>query len=258
LNNNEEVAATVGAFFRELLHVGIYKRNQGRITRQITFAALVVAVAIGLWRLGGVLERYDPWIAAAPARVVCFTKTGSVEADGRLRWTGNDGTASATIHKGENLVDVANVVNAAKEKTGVAADTSEDKTGVRLILTSVKVEAEGKVELEAPPDAFRIEGVNAQGVAHGRNPLNFGLRFLIPGLLLAATAWGTYRLVNVPAFADFLIAVEAEMNKVSWPTRTELSRSSLVVLVLIFALAILLYAFDVSWQTIFRRILNIY
>ena len=34
----------------------------------------------------------------------------------------------------------------------------------------------------------------------------------------------------MPAFADFLIAVEAEMNKVSWPTRTELFRGSMVVI----------------------------
>ena len=34
----------------------------------------------------------------------------------------------------------------------------------------------------------------------------------------------------MPAFADFLIAVEAEMNKVSWPTRHELIRASMVVM----------------------------
>ena len=34
--------------------------------------------------------------------------------------------------------------------------------------------------------------------------------------------WATYRSVNLPAFADFLIAVEAEMNKVSWPSWSEL------------------------------------
>ena len=37
--------------------------------------------------------------------------------------------------------------------------------------------------------------------------------------------WLGYRLVNIPRFADFLIAVEAEMNKVSWPSRGELIRS---------------------------------
>ena len=32
--------------------------------------------------------------------------------------------------------------------------------------------------------------------------------------------------MNMPRFADFLIAVEAEMNKVSWPSKAELIRSS--------------------------------
>ena len=35
----------MGTFFRELVHVGIYKRSQGRVTRQVTFAALAAAIA---------------------------------------------------------------------------------------------------------------------------------------------------------------------------------------------------------------------
>ncbi len=31
--------------------------------------------------------------------------------------------------------------------------------------------------------------------------------------------WLAWRVVNVPSFADFLIATEAELNKVSWTTR---------------------------------------
>jgi preprotein translocase subunit SecE len=49
----------------------------------------------------------------------------------------------------------------------------------------------------------------------------------------------------MPAFADFLISVEGEMNKVSWPSRSELFRASIVVMVVIFFLAFLLYGYDV-------------
>ena len=38
----------MGTFFHELVHVGVYKRSQGRITRQVTFAALAVTIALGL------------------------------------------------------------------------------------------------------------------------------------------------------------------------------------------------------------------
>ena len=69
-----------------------------------------------------------------------------------------------------------------------------------------------------------------------------------------SAVWASYRVVNVPAFADFLIAVEAEMNKVSWPTRGELFRASMVVLILIFALAFVLAGFDMFWKVLLFRL----
>jgi len=81
-----------------------------------------------------------------------------------------------------------------------------------------------------------------------RQSLHYGLPFV----LLLVGWWAAYRLVNYPVFADFLIAVEAEMNKVSWPTRGELYRSSIVVLVTIFVLAAVLFGFDLFWQKVFN------
>ncbi len=129
----------MSTFIQELIHTGIYKRNQGRITRQVTFAAMAVTLSLGLWRL------------------------------------------SVTL---------------------IGRETA--------------------------------------------------IRFGVPGVLLLAGLWIAYRVVNVPNFADFLIAVEAEMNKVSWPTRTELFRASMVVLITIFALATILACFDFFWASLFR------
>jgi preprotein translocase subunit SecE len=53
-------------------------------------------------------------------------------------------------------------------------------------------------------------------------------------------------------FADFLIAVEAEMNKVSWPSRAELVRSSVVVIMVLFLLAIVLFGLDIVWSFVFE------
>jgi preprotein translocase subunit SecE len=139
----------VGIFFQELLHVGIYKRNQGRITRQVTFAALAVTFALGFFRLHQTL--YYSWGGGAV----------------------------------------------------------------------------------------------------------FGLPYWLPGILLVACWWASYRIVNMPNFADFLIAVEAEVNKVSWPTRGELFRASMVVLVSIVFLAMVLFAYDIIWQWFFRSVLRI-
>ena len=79
------------------------------------------------------------------------------------------------------------------------------------------------------------------------------MQYALPGALLLVCGWVTYRLVNVPSFADFLIAVEAEMNKVSWPTRQELFRGSAVVLIVIILLAAVLFGFDMFWSTLFTR-----
>ena len=91
------------------------------------------------------------------------------------------------------------------------------------------------------------------GLPFGWEPIRIGLGigYGIPCVLLFVGLWAAYRLVNVPIFADFLIAVEAEMNKVSWPTRTELYRGATVVLVTIFALATVLFFFDFVWKVIF-------
>ncbi len=76
----------------------------------------------------------------------------------------------------------------------------------------------------------------------------------LPAALAVAGLWATYRIVNLPAFADFLIAVEAEMNKVSWPSWGELVRWSVVVIIMIFAIGFLLFAFDNFWVFIFKLV----
>ena len=80
------------------------------------------------------------------------------------------------------------------------------------------------------------------------------IRYGVPVFLLVLGAWVGYRLVNWPKFADFLISVEAEMNKVSWPGRSELVKASIVVIVLIALLAMLLFCYDLIWQLIFSTL----
>jgi preprotein translocase subunit SecE len=60
--------------------------------------------------------------------------------------------------------------------------------------------------------------------------------------------------VNIPSFADFLFSVEGEMNKVSWPSRGEVFRAAGVVIVVIFFLAFLLFAYDALLEVIMRFI----
>jgi len=69
-------------------------------------------------------------------------------------------------------------------------------------------------------------------------------QYFIPLAVAVVGLWAAFRIVNLPRFADFLIAVEAEMNKVSWPSRAESWRASVVVIVVIFFLAALLFTYD--------------
>ena len=132
-----EKASTVGLFFRELVSADVYKRSQGRVVRQVTFAALAITLGIGCWRLSVALVGYSPTT-----------------------------------------------------------------------------------------------------------------RYLIPTLLAAVGLWVSFRVVNWPPFADFLIAVEAELNKVSWPDRQQLLRASAVVMITIFSLAVLLFLYDLLWRSL--------
>ena len=77
-------------------------------------------------------------------------------------------------------------------------------------------------------------------------------RIIVPSTIFVVGFWTAYRIVNYARFADFLIAVEAEMNKVSWPSRGELIRSSIVVIFVIFSLAIILFGFDLFWRGLFQ------
>lgn len=87
-------------------------------------------------------------------------------------------------------------------------------------------------------------------------PLAMILRYTVPTLLLVGGVWLGYRLVNYAPFADFLIAVEAEMNKVTWPSRTEMIRSAIVVIIIMFGLALVIFVYDGVLRFVLR-LLNI-
>lgn len=73
------------------------------------------------------------------------------------------------------------------------------------------------------------------------------VQFTVPILLTLASLWLAFRVVNYPTFADFLIATEAEVNKVSWTTRRRLIQDTIVVLTTVFLLTAFLFVVDVAW-----------
>src|SRR5688500_2196626 len=84
------------------------------------------------------------------------------------------------------------------------------------------------------------------------------------GLILAAVfavvyAFFAWRMMNKPGNVDFLIATDGEMKKVNWTSKRELIGSTKVVILFMFAIAIILFVLDLLFNTVFYsiRVLNI-
>lgn len=79
-------------------------------------------------------------------------------------------------------------------------------------------------------------------------------KIMIPLLIGALGIWFAYRLISYPRFADFLIATEAEMNKVSWASKKKLVQDTIVVLVTMVLMAVFLLLVDVIWSFLLTKI----
>jgi preprotein translocase subunit SecE len=70
------------------------------------------------------------------------------------------------------------------------------------------------------------------------------------GIIIAAAA-GLFVVLNSPRVVDFMIATEAEMRKVSWPTRKEIIGSTWVVICGTFLLAAFMFLMDLVFAETF-------
>ena len=78
------------------------------------------------------------------------------------------------------------------------------------------------------------------------------LQYGIPAALLIALAILLFWIINRPKSADFMIATEGEMKKVSWSSRKEIIGSTKVVIVTTFILAGLLFGVDMLFLLVFN------
>ncbi|NQU74892.1 MAG: preprotein translocase subunit SecE, partial [Planctomycetes bacterium] len=77
------------------------------------------------------------------------------------------------------------------------------------------------------------------------------IQYFGPLIVLLAIGYALFRLVNKPRMADFLVATEGEMKKVSWSNRKEIIGSTKVVIFTTFAMAIMLFIVDFLFQRFF-------
>ncbi|MEZ6131520.1 MAG: preprotein translocase subunit SecE [Planctomycetaceae bacterium] len=83
-----------------------------------------------------------------------------------------------------------------------------------------------------------------------KQPLKIG----VPLGIWLLTCWISFRVVNFPRFAEFLISVESELDKVVWPGRRQVMQSTVVVIVTMLFLGVYLAGVDFLWKLIFTAI----
>jgi preprotein translocase SecE subunit len=105
-------------------------------------------------------------------------------------------------------------------------------------------------DLVVPPKEERVIAAKTEPVQYRERVLLPHVAYTLPVILAALALWFSWRVVNVPAFADFLIATEAELNKVSWTSRKRLWQDTVVVLCTVILMALFLLAADVAWSKI--------
>lgn len=105
----------------------------------------------------------------------------------------------------------------------------------------------------AVPEGIKPEEVT--GLAALPSVLQSTAALYIAGSIIALLGiWLAFRIVNMPRAAEFLIAVEAEMVKVSWPNNKEVYVTTIVVITVMMIFCVLLAFYDLFWHYLFRGI----
>jgi preprotein translocase SecE subunit len=203
-----------------------YKRSQGQRVRRATILGVLVLAGCGIWSLinhrnlgsGGSWEIPIPY-------------TGQVTVQN----PGSTGLVAGQV------VDQATFLKTNREIEQAAASQAQERA---------------RLQEAGQPLPVTIRPLTpATGLlAYQSLTLLPQVQFTLPILLSLLALWLAYRVVNFPAFADFLIATEAEMNKVSWSTRPRLINDTIVVLIATLLLTVFLFVVDVAWSQLLSRI----
>ena len=76
----------------------------------------------------------------------------------------------------------------------------------------------------------------------------------VPVAVFAVGALVMFWVVNRPRSADFMIATEGEMKKVSWSSKKEIIGGTKVVIATTLLMAVLLWAVDLAFSLFFQKI----
>jgi preprotein translocase SecE subunit len=84
------------------------------------------------------------------------------------------------------------------------------------------------------------------------SPDTIWLCTLLPGAICAVGGAVIVWMVNKPSVADFMIAAEGEIKKVSWSSSREIVASTTIVIVVVLLMGFMLVGVDFMFQALFR------
>jgi preprotein translocase SecE subunit len=234
-----------------------FKRSQGQRVRRGTILGILALAGCGIYALWahGTLNTVDDWSLNIP-----FTGQAHVTAlkdaevtfgphevpfvvdQATFRAKNNDlKTSYVKIEDPKDAVDVT--VKGAPEPITFTKGEVVSKDTLEDVRKAVAAQKGAEPTFKAPDPATAT-------IAYQHLTLLPHVRYTLPILLAALALWFAWRIVNVPSFADFLIATEAELNKVSWTTRRRLIQDTIVVLVTVILFTVFLFVVDVAWGKI--------
>jgi preprotein translocase subunit SecE len=85
--------------------------------------------------------------------------------------------------------------------------------------------------------------------------LGLWVKIVVPAGSFAVLSLVIFWLVNTASLANFMIAAEGEMKKVSWSSRKEIAVSTFIVIMVVIIMAVLLGVTDMTFQLIFKWLL---
>ncbi len=89
------------------------------------------------------------------------------------------------------------------------------------------------------------------------SPDNIWVCTLVPGCICVGLTLLIFWVVNKPNIADFMIAAEGEIKKVSWSSRREIVASTTIVILVVLCMGFMLVGVDFFFQFLFR-VLGVY
>ena len=100
--------------------------------------------------------------------------------------------------------------------------------------------------INVPGEGLLVENVPILGTISSYN--------LIAALVFFMGVYALHLVLNRASSVDMLIDTEQEMKKVSWPSKAEVKSATLVVALVTFIMAILLFGFDEILRRLFQLV----